>query len=316
LIGPGRICYEHAMAGIIQRATTIILVRDENPEEFEVYLLKRHEKSSFMAGNYVYPGGRIDPNDQSLEICPYTRGVSPEEAMRILTTGLSPEESLACWTSAIRELFEEAGVIFGCNRGGDLLSLGDSEEKKRYDGYRKEVQKGSMTLCEVAQREQILIALDQLHYYARWITPEARPQRFDTYFFIARHPRGQEATPDQKETTVGIWITPAQALKENLAGEVALSPPTLKTIEDLSRYRTLDEVFRSLKNRVIQPILPHLTKVSNETAILFPWDPEYERFKRGEIPNPVDHGKPSELTDNTTRVILRNGRWLPHHKKA
>ena len=304
------------MATTPHRATTVILLRKKNPEEFEVYLLKRHEKSSFMAGNYVYPGGRIDPSDHSLEICPHTRGISPEDCRRTLAAGLSPEESLACWTSAIRELFEEAGVILGCHRDERLLSLSDSKEKSRYDRYREEVQQGSMTLCEVAKKEQILIALDRLHYYARWITPEARPQRFDTYFFIARHPDGQEATPDQKETTAGVWMPPRQALAENLTGEIALSPPTLRTIEDLSAYRTIEEVFRSLENRTIHPILPVLTRASDETMILFPWDPEYERFRAGDIPNPVEHGDPTGPTGHSTRVILRNSRWIPHCKEV
>jgi hypothetical protein len=110
-------------------------------------------------------------------------------------------------------------------------------------------------------------------------------QWFDTYFFVARHPEGQEETPDEKETTVGIWVTPPrQALQENLTGEIVLSPPTLKTLEDLSSYQTPDDVFRSLENRVIRTILPLLTKVSDETVILFPWNPEYERFTRAEIP--------------------------------
>jgi 8-oxo-dGTP pyrophosphatase MutT (NUDIX family) len=304
------------MVTIPQKATTIILLREGISREFEVYLLKRHENSSFMGGNYVYPGGRIDPNDHDLEICPRTRGISPEDAQRTLGTALSFEESLACWTSGIRELFEEAGVLLAYNRNGAPLTLGNPEERKRYFHYREEVQKGSMTLCQLAQREQLLIALDQLHYYAHWITPEARPQRFDTYFFVARHPEGQEETPDEKETTVGIWITPRQALKENLTGEIVLSPPTLKTLEDLSRYKTIDEVFDSLKGKQIRPILPFLTKVSDETVILFPWDPEYERFTRGEIPTAADHGKQSGPADNTTRVIFRNGRWIPHCREA
>ena len=108
------------------------------------------------------------------------------------------------------------------------------EEKERFFNYRDLLHRGEMTLCQLAQKEGLLIALDQFHYYAHWITPEARPQRFDTYFFVARHPAGQEAIHDQKETTAGIWITPKDALKENLTGEVILSPPTLKTLEDLS----------------------------------------------------------------------------------
>jgi len=303
------------MATIPQKATTIILLREGISGEFEVYLLKRHEKSSFMAGNYVYPGGRIDPNDHNLEICPHTRGVSPEEAQRALRGTSSPEESLACWTAGIRELFEEAGVLLAYDQHGEPVVFKTAEEKERFFNYRDLLNRGEITLCRLAEEEGLLIALDQFHYYAHWITPEARPQRFDTFFFAARHPAGQEAVHDQKETTAGIWITPREALRENGVGEVILSPPTLKTLEDLSRFKTLDEVFGSLEGKQIRPILPFLTKVSDDTVILFPWDPEYERFTRGELLTPADHGKQSGPADNTTRVIFRNGRWIPHCKQ-
>jgi 8-oxo-dGTP pyrophosphatase MutT (NUDIX family) len=296
------------------KATTTLLLRENDPEGYEIFLLRRHEKSSFMGGSYVYPGGRIDLNDHNLEICPYTRGLSPEEAQRTLRGTLSPEESWACWIAGIRELFEEAGVLLACNRQGHPFILKNAEEKERFSGYRSLLQDESMTLCQVAEKEGLLIALDQLHYYAHWITPEARPQRFDTYFFIARHPEGQEPSHDQKETTTGIWITPRKALNENLAGEVILSPPTLKTLEDLSRYKTVDEVFDSLKEQPIQPVLPVLIKVSGEPVLLLPWDPEYERFQRGAIPDSTDHGRPSCPADNTTRLIQRKGRWHPYCK--
>ncbi len=302
------------MPAIPQKATTIILLRERNATEFEVYLLKRHEKSSFMAGNYVYPGGRIDKDDPDLEICPNSKGITPEGAQQILGGMLSPEESYAYWIAGIRELFEEAGVLLACNRQGEPFSLKNREEKERFFNYRDLLQKGKMTLCQMAQKENLLLALDQVHYYAHWITPEARTQRFDTYFFISRHPAGQEAIHDRKETTAGIWITPREALEENLQGEVILSPPTLKTLEDLARFETIDEIFDSLKNEQIRIILPILTMVSGETFILFPWDPEYKRFQNAEISGPMDHGRPSLPTDNTTRVILRQGRWHPYCK--
>ena len=164
----------------------------------------------------------------------------------------------------------------------------------------------------MAQREKLLFALDQLHYYAHWITPEARPERFDTRFFLARYPLGQEASHDQKETTAGIWITPQKALEENLKGEVFLSPPTLKTLEDLSRFKTIEDVFYSLESREVQPILPILTKISDNPLIIFPWDPEYALFQKGEIPSPLNYGRPSQIGDNTTRVILKQGIWHPY----
>jgi 8-oxo-dGTP pyrophosphatase MutT (NUDIX family) len=299
------------MAVIPKKATTIILLRDKEPEGFEVFLLKRHEKSSFMGGNFVYPGGRVDRDDGSLEICSFCRGVTPGEAYRIFGESLSPEESLAHWVAGIRELFEEAGVLLACDQTGNPFLLKNPSEGKRFLNYRDLLQKGQLTICQLAQEEKVFLALDQLHYYAHWITPEARSERFDTRFFVARFPAGQEATYDQKETTAGLWLTPNEALEKNLREEVVLSPPTLKTLEDLSRFKGVDEAFNSLKKREIRSVLPILTKISGNPFLILPWDPEYPIFQRGEIPFPVDHGRPSLPGDNTSRLLLKEGRWLP-----
>jgi 8-oxo-dGTP pyrophosphatase MutT (NUDIX family) len=295
-----------------KKAATVILLRDKKPEGFEVFLLKRHEKSSFMGGNFVYPGGRVDRDDGSLEICPLSKGMTVDEAQRILGGTGSPDESFAHWIATIRELFEEAGVLLAYDRKGTLFQIKNQDEKEKFLHYRESLQKGALPICEMAQKEKLLFALDQLHYYAHWITPEVQSQRFDTRFFLARYPSGQEASHDQKETTAEIWITPGKALEENLKGEVILSPPTLKTLEDLSRYKTVEAVFDSLKEMEIRPILPVLTKISSGPLIVFPWDPEYEIFQRGEIPSPIDHGRPSLPGDNTTRVLMREGRWFPY----
>lgn len=295
-----------------KKAATVILLRECDPEGFEVFLLKRHEKSSFMGGNFVYPGGRVDLEDGSLELCSYSKGITFENAHRIFGRTLSPEESFAHWIAGIRELFEEAGVLLAYDHDGNPFGYKNEENRRRFIDYRDQLQKGKMTLCQVAQKEGGLLALDQLHYYAHWITPEARQERFDTRFFLARHSLEQEACYDRKETVEGIWLSPQRALEENLNRKKALSPPTLKTLEDLSQFKTIDDVFTSLKKDEIRPILPILTKISGEPTILFPWDPEYEVFQRGEIPSSINHGRPSQPGDNTTRLILREGIWYPY----
>lgn len=300
------------MAVIPKKAATIILLREKESKGLEVFLLKRHEKSSFMGGNFVYPGGRVDRNDGSLEICSLCKGITPEEAYQIFGESIPPDESFAHWVAGIRELFEEAGVLLAYDQSGNPFILKNPAERERFLNYRNLLQKDKLTICQLAQEEKILLALDQLHYYGHWITPEARSERFDTRFFLARHPIGQEATYDQKETTVGIWLNPKKALEENLRGEVILSPPTLKTLEDLSRFKSIDEVFNSLRKKEIRPVLPILTKISGDPLIIFPWDPEYEIFQGGEIPVHIDHGRPSQPEDNTTRLILKEGRWLPY----
>ncbi len=300
------------MVAIPKRAATVILLKDKEAEGFEVLLLKRHEKSSFMGGNFVYPGGRVDPEDGSSEICPYSKGITSEEARRILGGTVSSEEAFAYWIAAIRELFEEAGVLLAYDQKGNLLRLRNRDEQEKFSNYRALLQRAEIGIYEIAKKENLSFALDQLRYYAHWITPEARSERFDTYFFLARYPSGQEATHDQKETTAGVWIAPREALEKNLGGGAILSPPTLKTLEDLSRFETIDEIFTSLRSAQIQTILPVLTKISSGPLLIFPWDPEYEVFRKGEIPSPMEHGRLSQPGDNTSRLLMQEGRWLPY----
>lgn len=299
------------MAAPTKKAATTILLRDRKPEGFEIFLLRRHEKSSFMGGNYVFPGGRVDREDGSLETCALCKGVNPDEAQRLFGGRLSPEESLAHWIAGIRELFEEAGVLMAYDRNDHLFQCGNPADRARFSNLRRLLQKGERTICQVVQEENILFALDQLHYYAHWITPEARAERFDTRFFLIRHPEGQEASFDEKETTAGVWLSPREAFDENVKGKMVLSPPTLQIMEDLSRFHSTEEVFNSLGERQIQPVLPILKNLSGE-VLIFPWDPEYEVFQGGEVPASIDHGRPSQPGDRTTRLILKQSIWHPY----
>lgn len=300
------------MAVTPRKAATVILLRERQPEGLEVFLLRRHEKSSFMGGIFVYPGGRVDRDDGTLEVCNRCRGLSFEQAHRMLGDSIPPEESFSHWIAGVRELFEEAGVLLAYDQMGNPFQLRSRSEQEKFSSYRESLQKREITICDLAQEEKLLLALDQLHYYAHWITPEARPERFDTRFFLARHPAGQEAKHDQKETTAGLWLTPTEAIERHLKGGVPLSPPTLKTLEDLSRFGHIEEILLSLKEGETQSVLPFLTKVSGIPVILFPWDPEYEAFRDGEISNTTTHGRPSGLGDNTTRLLLKEGRWFPY----
>lgn len=300
------------MMTIPKKAATAILLRDCASEGIEVFLLKRHEKSSFMGGNFVYPGGKVDREDGSMELCSYSRGMTIQDAHRIFGKTLSPEESFAHWIAGIRELFEEAGVLLAYDHKGNPFKYKNEEDRLRFIDYRDQLHTGRVDICHIAKESNILLALDQLHYYAHWITPEARFERFDTRFFLARHPLAQEACYDQKETVEGIWLSPRRALEDNINRKIALSPPTLKTLEDLSPLKTIDDVFTSLKMNVIRPILPILTTISGEPTLLFPWDPEYEVFQGGDTPSSINHGRLSEPGDNTTRLILREGIWYPY----
>jgi len=160
----------------------------------------------------------------------------------------------------------------------------------------------------------LTLAIDQCFYYAHWITPEARNVRFDTRFFVARTISGQEASPDAKETTEGVWLTPSAALQKNFEGTVALSPPTLKTLEDLSQFSSIHDLLSSLPERKKPAILPILLNPLADETLIFPWDPEYEDLRSGTLQQSKDHGLPSSPLQNTTRVVLTDGRWLPYVK--
>ena len=296
------------MVKVPKKATTVILVRQMDLG-FEVFLLKRHEKSSFMGGNYVYPGGMVDLEDGLPEICSRCIGLSPEEAQRVLGGMISQEESIGFWVAGIRELFEEAGILLAYDPMCRPFVLQNRINHEKVSFYRQSLQKGELTLLRIAEKEGFCLALDQLHYYAHWITPEAMPQRFDTRFFLARHPLGQEASYDQEETTEGLWLSPRMAIEQNLKGEIVLSPPTLKTLEDLSKFKSPEDLFRSLQGKEIQTVLSIFSKVADHTLLVYPWDPDYEIFKRGEIPDPLNFGRPSEPGDNSTRLLFKDGRW-------
>jgi 8-oxo-dGTP pyrophosphatase MutT (NUDIX family) len=294
-------------------ASTVLLLREQSGE-FEVFLLRRHQKSVFMAGNYVYPGGTVDKSDNDEDVL--TRCVpSPSETGN--EAAHSVPDLLGYRIAAIRELFEEAGVLLAYREDGTPFRLFNESERERFLGYRKELNEGRVTLSQLAAQENLLLALDHLFYYTHWITPEANPVRFDTRFFVTRHPNGQEASPDLKETTNGIWITPASALKANIDGSVPLSPPTLKTLEDAAGFDGLGPFLGSLKcSEKRPPVLPVSVVIAEETVLIFPWDPEYEAYRMGKIPSASDasHGRPSGPTDNTTRLVYRKSLWVPFVK--
>jgi len=295
------------MNAVPRDASTVIVLREALPEGFEVFLLKRHEKSAFMGSNFVYPGGVVDKHDRDPEILSFCNGIPSDK---------SQKELLPFMIAGIRELFEESGLLLAYDKNGLLFSNFDETTKDRIHQYRTLLNTGKITLTDIVKKEGFFLALDQLYRYAHWITPEARPMRFNTNFFLARYPEGQNASADETETTEGIWMTPMQALEKNLAKTILLSPPTLKTLEDLSRFRTTEEAISFSKVIDKPPVLPLLLSFSTDWFLVFPWDPEYDSLRNGEIPAFPDHGKASTVTDNTTRILTRNDCNIPYCKKT
>lgn len=250
-------------------SATIILVRNHE-DTLQVYLLRRHSKSSFMAGNYVFPGGMVDADDQDQDAWIGCVDLNTQELNDRFGGDFSQADALAFGVAAIRETYEESGVR--------LWEIPDEEMETihRLDQQRTGKSLDIKWLNESARSGEWRLSFSRLFRWAYWITPEAMKRRFDTRFYVAVLPNGQTCTPDNRETTHGLWISPSQALADSRVGKIPLGPPTLMTLHQLSKYQNLDALFSELPQRPWgKPIMPRLITTPKNSIFLMPWDPEY-----------------------------------------
>ena len=217
----------------IQPAATVLLVRDSNQGP-ELFMLERPARGAFP-GLHVFPGGKVDSEDadlaQRLDIEPPTRAVR----------GL--EQPLPFLLAAVRECFEETGVLLASRAGAWFgASHTASLHARRAEDFEQ------VCLADGARLE-----LAALRYFAHWITPEMAPRRFDTRFFIAALPPGQEARHAPVETESGEWVTPAGALERAQAGEWTLIMPTRTSLESLLPYASVDALLAGVERGVHLP---------------------------------------------------------------
>jgi 8-oxo-dGTP pyrophosphatase MutT (NUDIX family) len=228
-------------------AATVIIVRDsaDGPETF---MVRRHDRSPFMARAHVFPGGRVDAGDHA--------SVDPEWCDGVMHTrkgleGLTAEQAAAHFVAAARELFEEAGVLLARRADGAFVSLDSHEDQVRFTGYRHEVHSGQLPMRAIVERERLRLALDALLPCAHWVTPPVDTRRFDTRFFIARMPPGQTPAHDDTETTHGEWITAAGAIRAAERRDIILPPPTWVTLSELAAFSSVDDLVRGVAARPI-----------------------------------------------------------------
>ena len=248
-------------------ASTIVLVR-ESGSAFDLYLLKRSAQSGFFPGTYVFPGGTVAPEDRNADVWLRHSDLDLPSVEKRLGGSLLPTEMLAYGVAAIRETFEESGVLLASRS--------------------QETESGMQAICETRKVKKLSkgwfrewavsggwhLQLSRLARWAHWITPEAFKPRFDTRFFLAFVPADQECSPDRQETTHGNWITPEQGLAGNMRGEIPLSPPTLVTLQELLQHKTLNELQGEVNQRGWgEPRLPRVIPVEKGAVILEPWDP-------------------------------------------
>ncbi len=253
-------------------ASTVILIR-EHDSTFQVYLLKRSSGSVSFPANYVFPGGTVDLDDRDVAVWKTHVDMGSEEIERRFGDGLSVADALAHGVAAIRETFEEAGLLLasGVERvdgGLDEILKWRQEEKPKKGWLRSWATSGAQTL-----------SLSRLTRWAHWITPGALRPRFDTRFFVAFVPPDQKCAPDVLEMTRGLWVTPEEGLYGNLHGEIPLSPPTIVTLQELLAYASAEGMKKDIKDRPWgETRRPRLFKLPEMGAILLePWDPMFDQ---------------------------------------
>ena len=176
--------------------------------------------------------------------------------------------------AAIRECFEEAGLLFATGPGGPV-SFDDSLVRKRFEQHRRQLNRGATTLAAICRKEEILLTADRLRYFSHWITPEGAPRRYDTRFFLAVAPEHQDALHDAAEVVASEWVVPSEALERHRAGELDLMFPTVKHLEHLSGFTSADELWNTPGGDVAT-IQPRISVEGSEVRVLMPGDPGFE----------------------------------------
>lgn len=206
-------------------------------------MLRRRPSSVFAGGASVFPGGAVDAADRMGvdELCP---GLTDARASAILGVAAG---GLAFWVAAIRECFEEAGLLIARHREtGAPLHGSDPALAERLARGRERVAAGEVGLADLAREEELVLDAASMHYFAHWITPDGAPRRYDTRFFVAAAPSGQVPVHDARETVACEWIEPAEALARNERGEIALVWPTLRSLQAISRFGTAAELLEAV----------------------------------------------------------------------
>jgi 8-oxo-dGTP pyrophosphatase MutT (NUDIX family) len=252
-------------------ASTLVLLRDGSAGGCEALLIERHAKSRFAAGAFVFPGGRIESGDAPDDAARWCAGLEPGDAATQLGAGVEPTEAVGYWIGAIRETFEEVGALLA--RGPDGGPLTVAAERLRE--YRRACQRDAGTFWTMLREERLSLATDQLVYFAHWITPEEQPLRFDTRFFAAPWPAGQEAVADDREIVTVRWLTPAHALAARARGELAIRLPTAKTLGLLEGAESVAAALERLRQVPVSPVRPRLVTEDGRVRAILPGEPGY-----------------------------------------
>ena len=279
-------------------AATVVVLRDGRAGP-EVFMVRRHADTAFMGGAHVFPGGRVDQVDHSAEEdwCDGMAHATEQLA------ALPPREALAYHVAAVRELFEEAGVLLARHPNGAFVSLSGADVHARFKEDRTGVHGGKTTMRAVIEREHLRLALDALVLFAHWVTPPIDTRQFDTQFFMTRVPPCQTPAHDDTETTHSTWLRPADALAQAQHGDIVLPPPTWTTLRELEPFASVEDALGWARQREIVRRMPMPLEQDGRRMLLLPGDPLH--------PDAAGAEPPVE-----TRFVLIDRRWRAERSRT
>lgn len=241
-------------------------------------MLRKNPRSEFASGAYVFPGGAVEECDAALAAMPHLyAGCDDCAASSIL--GIE-SGGLSYFAAAIREAFEEAGILIAYDAepaSGQVELRVGTEIAARLDSARTSLNAGEADFYSILETEASLrLAVEELVYMSHWITPVGPPRRYDTRFFAARAPENQVALHEGGETVDTIWISPSEAIEAAARNEIEIMFPTLRHLEMVRDFKTVDEALDWARARVVPDVLPRVVSDSGGIRVLIPGDEGYE----------------------------------------
>lgn len=257
----------------VRDAATVMLLRDGS-EGLEVVMLRRNLSSDFVGGAFVFPGGGLDPADAGMDVSALCIGRDDVAASSAVGVGAG---GLAFWVAAVRETFEEAGLLLAVDDDGEFVDLHRPAVAGRFEEHRRAVDGGHRSLAAVVEEEGLRLAVDRIHYFSRWVTPLGAPRRYDTRFFVAVSPPAQTALADQREVVEHLWVRPSDALERSREGGFEMIFPTIRSLEALERFGSADEVVdHAAAMGRIDAVVPTMVEVDGGLRLVLPGDVAYD----------------------------------------
>jgi 8-oxo-dGTP pyrophosphatase MutT (NUDIX family) len=249
-------------------AATLVILRDAAPG-VELLLMQRHRASKFAAGDYVFPGGKVEMDDVPDDAATWCAGLDPARAAARIGIPGEPRKALGYWIGAIRETFEEVGILLAYDAAGNPAPVNEP----RFADYRALCEAEKQAFFTMLRTEGLTLACDRLVFFAHWITPEESPFRYDTHFFAAPLPEGQTPVSDEHEVIDMRWLSPAAAIAAFKRGEISLRNPTVQNLKLFDGAASVKEALERVEGREVAVIRPRVVMEGDRRRVLMPGDP-------------------------------------------